>query len=72
VRKKRECATGDKQDKHEAAPPPEVSSGSMIPLDRRREILSSYTFTHAASRRTEQGRTNGNVVLTPGCVKQTH
>jgi hypothetical protein len=44
----------------------------MIPLDKAREILPSYAFTHAASRRAEQGRTNGNVVLTPGRVKQAH
>jgi len=53
-------------------PPPEVSSGTIIPLDKAREILPSYAFTHAASRTAGQDRTYGNVVLIPGCVKQAH
>ena len=72
VGEERERATAGKQDKHEPTSPPEVSSGTVIPLDQAREALSSYAFTHAPSRRAEQGRTNGNVVLTPGRVKQAH
>jgi hypothetical protein len=49
VREERECATAGKQDKHEATPPPEVSSGTIIPLDKAREVLPSDRFTHAAS-----------------------
>src|SRR5713101_1328750 len=60
VREERERPTGGKQDKHEATPPTEVSSGGITPLDKTREILPSYPSTHAASRRAEQSRTYGN------------
>jgi len=54
VREERERPTGGKQDKHEATPPTEVSSGGITPLDKTREILPSYPSTHAASRRAKQ------------------
>src|SRR4029453_15396008 len=47
-------APGGKEDKHEKAPPTEVSSSTIVPLGTAREILPSYPFTHAASRRAAQ------------------
>src|SRR4029453_332663 len=49
-----ECATAGKQGKHEKTPPAEVSSSTIVPLGTAREILPSYPFTHAASRRAAQ------------------
>jgi hypothetical protein len=57
-----------KQDEHEATLPPELSSAPMIPLDKTREVL----LTHAASPKTEKGRTGGTVVLTSGRIKRAH